>query len=71
MDFDIKERVNHRLVLGAFRDCAVIREVDEANDIASLTTNARGLGPVKYVYFTSFHSDKIDTTMIIRSWEVH
>jgi hypothetical protein len=53
-----------------FSDCVEIREIDEANNIASLTTYARGVGPVKYVYFKNLHSEEIDTTMIINSWEV-
>ena len=53
-----------------FDDCAIVREVDEANDIASLTTYARGVGPVKYVYFKPVHSSKVDTTLTIKSWKV-
>lgn len=55
----------------SFDDCTVIREIDEANDVASLTTYARGVGPVKYVYFKGPHSEEVDTTLTIKSWEVH
>jgi hypothetical protein len=55
----------------SFDDCVVIREVDEANNVASLTTYARGVGPVKYVYFKGLHSEEVDTTLTIKSWEVH
>jgi hypothetical protein len=53
-----------------FDDCAVVREVDGANDVTSLTTYARGVGPVKYVYFKGIHSDEADDTMVIKSWHV-
>lgn len=55
----------------SFKDCATIREVDEANNVASLTTYARGVGPVKYVYFRGLHSEEVDTTLTIKSWQVH
>ncbi len=54
----------------SFRDCATIRETDEANNIASLTTYARGVGPVKYVYFKHLHSEEVDTTLTLKSWQV-
>jgi len=55
----------------SFDDCATVREIDEANNVASLTTYARGVGPVKYVYFKGLHSEEVDTTLTIKSWEVH
>ena len=55
----------------SFEDCAIVREIDEANDVASLTTYARGVGPVKYVYFKGAHSDVVNATLTIKSWEVH
>jgi hypothetical protein len=55
----------------SFNDCAIIREVDEANNVASLTTYARGVGPVKYVYFKSLHSDEVGTTLTIKTWQTH
>ncbi len=54
----------------AFADCATVQEVDEANDITSLTTYARGVGPVKYVYFKPAHSRRVDTTLTIKSWKI-
>ena len=55
----------------SFEDCAAIREIDEANNVASVTTYARGVGPVKYVYFKTLHSEEIDTTLTIKSWGLH
>jgi hypothetical protein len=55
----------------SFAHCATVREIDEANNVASLTTYARGVGPVKYVYFKGSHSEDIDTTLTIKSWQVH
>jgi hypothetical protein len=55
----------------SFDDCAIVREVDEANSVASVTTYARGVGPVKYAYFEGLHSQEVDTTLTIKSWEVH
>ncbi len=55
----------------SFDDCATIRETDEANNVVSLTTYARGVGPVKYVYFKGLHSQEVDTTLVIKAWEVH
>ncbi|MGO9641176.1 MAG: hypothetical protein ACLP1Y_07730 [Candidatus Acidiferrales bacterium] len=55
----------------SFDDCATIREDDEANNVTSFTTYARGVGPVKYVYFRGLHSREVDTILTIKSWEVH
>jgi len=55
----------------SFDDCAIIREVDEANNIASLTTYARGVEPVKYLYFKSLHSDEVGTALTIKTWQIH
>ncbi len=55
----------------SFDDCTIVREVDEANNVASLTTYARGVGPIRYVYFKSLHSEQVLTTLTIKSWEVH
>jgi hypothetical protein len=55
----------------SFNDCATVREVDEANNVTSLTTYARGVGPVKYVYFKPFHPREIESTVTIKSWQVH
>jgi hypothetical protein len=55
----------------SFKDCTTVREIDEANNVASLTTYARGVGPVKYVYFKDLHSEEVDTTLTIKSWQVH
>jgi hypothetical protein len=54
----------------SFKDCITVRETDEANNVASLTTYVRGVGPVKYVYFKGLNSDEVDTTLTIKSWEV-
>jgi|GEM_PF-2577207 len=54
-----------------FDDCAAIREIDEANNVASLTTYARGVGPGKYAYFKGLHSEEVDTTLAIKTWNVH
>lgn len=54
----------------SFEDCVTVREIDEANHVASLTTYARGVGPVKYVYFKSLRSEQVDTTLTIESWQV-
>ena len=55
----------------SFEDCATIREIDEANNVASVTTYARGVGPVKYVYLKALHSEEVDTTLTIKSWGLH
>ncbi len=55
----------------SFDDCMTIRETDEANNVVSLTTYARGVGPVKYVYFKGLHSEEADTMLTIKSWRVH
>jgi hypothetical protein len=55
----------------SFDDCVTVRETDEANDVASMTTYARGVGPVKCVYFKSLHSEQVSTTLTIDSWQVH
>jgi hypothetical protein len=55
----------------SFDDCATIRESVEAINLVTLTTYARGVGPVKYVYFKGLHSKEIDTTLTIKSWKVH
>lgn len=54
----------------SFNDCATIREVNEAIDFVTMVTYARGVGPVKYVYFKGLHSKEIDTTLTISSWKV-
>jgi hypothetical protein len=54
----------------SFNNCVIVREIDEANHVASLLTYARGVGPVKYVYFKDLNSDEVDTTLIIKSWVV-
>jgi len=55
----------------SFEDCASVREDDEANNVTSLTTYARRVGPVKYVYFKAIRSKEVDTVLTIKSWEVH
>jgi hypothetical protein len=55
----------------SFRECASVKESDEANNISSITTYARGVGPVKYVYFASLHSRKVKAILTISSWSVH
>jgi len=54
-----------------FDDCTTVREDNEAKNVASATTYARGIGPVKYVYFTALHSTAEDTVLTITSWEIH
>jgi hypothetical protein len=56
--------------LQKFDDCLLIREVDDSNNSASLTTYARGVGPVLLIYYKGTHSDQIDTILIIKSWIV-
>jgi len=55
----------------SFDDCATVREDDDANNVTSVTTYARGVGPVKYVYFKALRSEEVDTVLTIKSWEVH
>jgi hypothetical protein len=55
----------------SFNNCVIVREIDEANHVVSLTTYARRVGPVKYVYFKDLNSKEVDTTLIIKSWVVH
>jgi len=55
----------------SFDDCAIVRETDEANNLASVTTYARGIGPVRYVYFKGLQSGEIETTLTIESWVLH
>ena len=54
----------------SFRDCVIIRDTDEGSDVFSLTTYARGVGPVKYVYFQDPQFKYIEDTMTIESWRV-
>ena len=54
----------------SFHDCVTIRETDEGSHVFSLTTYARGVGPVKYVYFRDVHFKEVKWTMIIQSWAV-
>lgn len=54
----------------SFDHCVVIREADEVAGFVTMTTYARGVGPVKYVYFKGLHSKEIDTTLTIKSWKV-
>jgi hypothetical protein len=53
-----------------FGDCAVIREADQATDFVTVTTYARGVGPVSYVYLRGLDAKKLDSEMTIRSWHV-
>jgi hypothetical protein len=55
----------------SFDDCATIREDDDANSVTLVTTYARGVGPVRYVYFKALHSKEVDTVLTIKSWELH
>jgi hypothetical protein len=54
-----------------FDDCVIIQETVEAINTASLTTYARSVGPVKYLYFKGLHSREVESTLTIKSWEVH
>lgn len=54
----------------SFVDCLVIKEVDEANNLGSVTTYARGIGPVKYVYFRGLDFKVVDTVLTITAWKV-
>jgi hypothetical protein len=53
-----------------FRDCVTVREIEEGLKIFSLTTYARAIGPVKFVYSKDVHFKKIDWTLTIRTWDV-
>jgi hypothetical protein len=55
----------------SFDHCVTVREADEVAGFATVTTYARGVGPVKEVYFKGLHSKEIDTTLVIKSWKVH
>ena len=54
----------------SFGNCVTIRETDEGNALFSLTTYARGAGPVKYLYFKDLYFKQTKETMIIVSWKV-
>lgn len=54
----------------SFQDCASIRESDEGNNISSITTYVRGIGPVQYVYFKGLHSDDVSTMLTIKDWSL-
>jgi hypothetical protein len=53
-----------------FRDCAVVREVNEKGSLMTLRTYARGVGPVVFVYYKDLDVNKIDSTVTIQSWHV-
>lgn len=55
----------------SFDDCAAVREIDEALKLFSITTYARGVGPVKYGYFKDVDFKQIDWMLTIMSWGVH
>lgn len=55
----------------SFGDCVTVRETDEGNNLFSVRTYARGVGPVKYVYFKDLQFKQIEWTMTIESWKVH
>jgi hypothetical protein len=55
----------------SFDDCATIREIDESIKLFSLTTYARGVGPVKYVYFKDLNFKQVERTLTIESWKLH
>jgi hypothetical protein len=54
----------------SFDDCVTVRETDEGASLFLLTTYARGVGPVKYVYFEDVHFRAIESTLTIESWAV-
>lgn len=53
-----------------FLDCAVILEVFEETRSSTITTYARGVGPVIHAYFKDQESKQMQSTMTIRSWHL-